>query len=59
MTYESWGGDFSNFAYSSQRWFERGGKAHDGSHAGLFYSISGSGGSSNSVGFRSVLLAAP
>ena len=58
-SFQSWGDDFSNFAYSSQRWFERGGKAYDGSHAGLFYSSSGSGGSGNSVGFRSVLLAAP
>ena len=57
---QSWGDDGSNFVYSGNRWFLRGGYAASlGSIAGLFYSSYGIGGTSNSFGFRSVLLAAP
>ena len=56
---QSWGDDYSNFAFSDYRWFHRGGDANDGSSAGLFYPGSSGGDRKDSVGFRSVLLAAP
>ena len=56
---QSWGGDYSYFVYSSNRWFHRGGYASVGSYAGLFVSYSSIGSTSNDYGFRSVLLAAP
>ena len=54
---QSWGSAYSNFVNS--RWFLRGGVANSGSNAGLFYSNSGSGGSSVNNGFRAVLLFFP
>ena len=56
---QSWGDDYSNFPFSDYRWFHRGGDANDGISAGLFYPGSSGGDSNNSIGFRSVLLAAP
>ena len=56
---QSWGDDYSNFAFSDYRWFHRGGDANGGSSAGLFYPGSSGGDRKDSVGFRSVLLAAP
>ena len=56
---QSWGGDYSYFVYSGNRWFHRGGSAIVGSYAGLFYSGSNNGSTYIAYGFRSVLLAAP
>ena len=56
---ESWGGDGSNFVYSSFRWFRRGGYASHGSIAGLFHSYYDDGYNSPYNGFRSALLALP
>ena len=56
---QSWGGDYSYFVVSSNRWFHRGGYAGTGSSAGLFHSYYVSGSTSSYYGFRSVLLAAP
>ena len=55
----SWGGNYSYFVYSGNRWFKRGGYAYEGSLAGLFYSFDNYGNGSGYSGFRSVLLAAP
>lgn len=57
--YQSWGGDSSNFAYSSFRWFLRGGSARSVSNAGLFVSGGSDGISTSSYGFRAALLALP
>ena len=56
---QSWGSDYSNFVFSSYRWFLRGGSASTGSSAGLFYSHNVSGSSNSDIGFRSALLALP
>ena len=56
---QSWGSDSSYFAYSSDRWFQRGGNARSGSNAGLFYSNYDLGYSSSYIGFRSALLVKP
>ena len=58
-SYRSWGGDNSNFVYSSSRWFQRGGSAINGSSAGLFYSDYRSGLYHSSYGFHSALLVKP
>ena len=52
---QSWGRDYSGFAFSNTRWFRRGGSANDGSNAGLFDSNYDDGDSSSRVGFRAVL----
>ena len=56
---QSWGGDSSNFVYSSVCWFLRGGGASNGSGAGLFYSGGLSGYRSSDDGFRATLLVLP
>ena len=52
---QSWGGDYSYFVDSYDRWFQRGGNAYNGSDAGFFHSILNSGSSGSSGGFRAVL----
>ena len=56
---QSWGDDSSSFVYSNYRWFDRGGKANNGTYAGLFNSSSIDGSTYGESGFRSALLAAP
>ena len=56
---QSWGSDYSNFVYSSYRWFRRGGDASSGSNAGLFSSNSGNGYNYSYNGSRAALLALP
>ena len=57
--YQSWGGDYSDFVYSSYPWFERGGNANDDSYAGLFGSDYGNGYTDYDYGFRVALLTIP
>ena len=52
----SWGGDYSNFAFSLNPWFDRGGNASDGSYAGLFGSGVSGGYTYSYYGFRVALL---
>ena len=53
---QSWGGDYSNFVYSSDPWFKRGGYANNGSNAGVFASVYGDGSTYDYYGFRVALL---
>ena len=55
----SWGHGYSEFVYSSYRWFLRGGHAGYGPRAGLFYSSYNNGSSDSDYGFRAALLALP
>lgn len=57
--FNSWGGDNSNFVYSSNPWFERGGNSNNGSNAGVFASNNNNGNNNTNIGFRVALLAVP
>ncbi len=50
-----WYSDNMEFAYAEGPWFVRGGRAFDGSKAGVFYANKGDGNSSGALSFRSVL----
>ena len=56
-TTNSWNGDYSDFPFSSVPFFLRGGDYGGSSYAGTFAFSSYSGGTYNSYGFRSVLVA--
>ena len=55
---QSWGSDNSNFVNSSNRWFQRGGNANNGSNAGLFNSNNNGNNNTNNDS-RAALLALP
>ena len=56
-TSNSWNGDCSNFPYSSNPFFKRGGNYSNGSNAGTFAFNNNNGNTNNNYGFRSVLVA--
>ena len=53
----SWYGDYSNFPYTSDPFFIRGGGYDSGTYAGVFYFYSSSGNSYSNYSFRPVLVA--
>ena len=53
----SWYNDYSNFPYSANPFFIRGGNCNDTSSAGLFFFYHFNGGAHSTGGFRPVLVA--
>ena len=53
----SWYGDYSNFPYTSNPFFLRGGYYDNGTIAGVFYFYGSGGGSNSNYSFRPVLVA--